>query len=242
MSLTALLDKNLENIAENSVLAITSKVVSLCENRVVQKAGIDKAELVKREAQYYLPGQFANRKYQLTITNDTLIPMAGIDESNGDCNYILWPADPQKTADEVRQYLIKKFGLQHIGVIITDSACTPLRFGTTGVALSHSGFQALHSYVGEPDLFGNPQKVSRTNVAGGLAACAVLVMGEGAEQTPLALLADLPFVTFQNHEPTGEELAALRVPRQEDLFATFLDSASWQKGANGTSDHKKSNP
>ena len=68
-------------------------------------------------------------------------------------------------------------------------------------------------------------------MAGGLAAAAVLQMGEGAEQTPIAILTDLPFVHFQDRDPTAEELASVIIPLDEDLFAPFLTSVQWQQGA-----------
>jgi dihydrofolate synthase / folylpolyglutamate synthase len=55
-------------------------------------------------------------------------------------------------------------------------------------------------------------------------------MGEGAEQTPIAILTDLPFVDFQDRDPTAEELANVIIPLDEDLFAPFLTSVQWQKG------------
>jgi F420-0:gamma-glutamyl ligase len=39
--------------------------------------------------------------------------------------------------------------------------------------------------------------MTKVNVADALAAAAVLVMGEGSEQTPLVVIGDVPFVTFQ---------------------------------------------
>ena len=41
-------------------------------------------------------------------------------------------------------------------------------------------------------------KVTKVDVVNALASAAVLVMGEGAEQTPLAVISDVPFVEFQN--------------------------------------------
>lgn len=236
-TLATLLDKSLESISEGSVLAITSKIVSLCENRTVPIKDTDKAELVKQESEYYMPSRLSKYGYQLTITNNRLIAMAGIDESNGRGNYILWPHNPQGTANKIRQHLIKRFGLEKVGVIITDSTCTPLQYGTTGMALSHSGFKALNDYIGSPDLFGTPFAVSKANITGGLAASAVLAMGEGAEQTPIVLMTDLPFVAFQDDEPSAKELLALRVPREDDLFEPFLNSVQWSKGAKANQDH-----
>ena len=66
--------------------------------------------------------------------------------------------------------------------------------------LAYSGFRALNDYVGRPDLFGRPFTVSQADVAGGLAAATVLQMGEGAEQTPIAVLTELPFVQFQDRD------------------------------------------
>ena len=44
--------------------------------------------------------------------------------------------------------------LKKVGVIITDSKTTPLRWGTSGVAISYSGFSPLKNYIGSPDIFG----------------------------------------------------------------------------------------
>jgi F420-0:gamma-glutamyl ligase len=229
-TLLSLLDKYVQAMTENSVLAITSKIVSLCEGRVVPIGSIDKEELVKRESSYYLPGEFGKYGYHFSIVNNSLTSAGGIDESNGDDNYILWPSDAQQTANEVREYLAKRFNLKNVGVIITDSTCTPLRLGTLGAVISHSGFAAIRNYIGKPDLFNRPFEVSRANVALGLAASAVVVMGEGSEQTPLVMLSDLSFVEFQDRNPSDEELAGLLVSREDDLFAPFFDRVDWLKG------------
>jgi dihydrofolate synthase / folylpolyglutamate synthase len=229
-SLLRLLDTHIEHMKNGSVLAITSKVVSLCEGSTVPIDEITKDELMIQECRYYLPGSTSKWGHSFTITQDTLIPTAGIDESNSDGCYVLWPCDSQKTANEVRQYLKKRFKLQKVGVIITDSTCTPMRRGTIGVVLAHSGFRALNNYIGKPDLFGRKFTVSQASVSGGLAASAVSVMGEGAEQTPLAMISDINFVTFCDANPTTEELSELRITKEEDLFAPFLGKVDWLQG------------
>lgn len=230
ISLTKLLDDSLPSLNDGDVVVITSKVVSLCENNVVAKDSIDKEALVIRESQLYLPATLSKYGHHFTITDNTLIPLAGIDESNGDDLYVLWPKNPQATANSLREHLLDKYGLNEIGVIITDSTCTPLRRGTIGIALAHSGFSGLHDYVGKPDLFGRPFAVSVSNIAGGLAAAAVVAMGEGAEQTPLCVISDASFVNFVNENPSAEELAEIYIPIEEDLFAPFLQSVAWKKG------------
>jgi dihydrofolate synthase / folylpolyglutamate synthase len=229
--LLPLLERVIPDVADGSVIAITSKIVSLCEGRVIPLDKIDKDDLVVRESDLYLPASVSKYRHHFTITNNTLIPMAGVDESNGDGQYVLWPTDVQGTASHVRAWAKQKFGLSRIGVIITDSTCHPLRRGTNGIMLGYSGFRALNDYVGRPDLFGRPFAVSQADVAGGLAAAAVLQMGEGAEQTPIAILTELPFVHFQDRDPTAEELAGVIIPLDEDLFAPFLTSVQWQQGA-----------
>ncbi|MDZ4285873.1 MAG: coenzyme F420-0:L-glutamate ligase, partial [Candidatus Sungbacteria bacterium] len=47
-------------------------------------------------------------------------------------------------------------------------------------------------YRGTPDIFGRKFKFSRTDVADSLATAAVLVMGEGSEQQPLAIIKETP--------------------------------------------------
>jgi dihydrofolate synthase / folylpolyglutamate synthase len=229
-TLEQLLDESLENLGERSILAITSKIVSLCEGRVVPMQDSDKQQLIQHESQFYLPAGVSKYDMRFAIVRNTLVPEAGIDESNGDGNYVLWPADPQASANQIRTYLSERFGLKEVGVVITDSTCTPLRLGTSGMALAHSGFVAIRSYVGEPDLFGRPFGVSQANITEGLAAAAVLVMGEGTERTPLAIIEEVPQITFQRRDPAKEELAALTIDPEDDLFEPFLSKVDWQKG------------
>lgn len=230
ISIFKVLDDSLKTLQEKTIIVITSKIVSICEGNVIPREKIDKESLVKNESQRYLPSKFSKYGFHYTVTNNTLIPMAGVDESNGNGFYILWPKDAQKTANEVRKYLSDKFGVQNIGVIITDSTCMPLRRGTSGISLAHSGFSAMNDYVGKLDLFDRPFKVTQSNIAGGLSAAAVLAMGEGAEQTPICIITDVPFVQFQNRNPSDEELNTVRVSLEDDLFAPFLTRAPWEQG------------
>lgn len=233
-SLLELLDEYLKNLEERSVVAITSKVVAICEGRVIPVGKADKNELVKQEADYYLPAHMSKYDFSFTITHNTLIPVAGIDLSNGNGNYVLWPKDPQKTANEMRHYLVKRFGLKKVGVILTDSTARPLHYGTEGVGISYSGFAPSNNYVGQPDLFGRKLEVSISNVLDALASAAVAVMGEGSEQTPIAVIEDVAFVRFQDHDPTREELEGFYLSHmKDDLFEPFLKNMGWKKGDRG---------
>lgn len=229
-SLLSVLNDAIDSMPEGSILAVTSKIVSLCENNVIPLDSIDREALIVQEADMYLPPTLSKYGSHFTIINNTLISAAGIDESNGEKNYVLWPKDVQATANQVRIYLKKRFKLKKVGVIITDSISYPMRRGSIGVVLAYSGFQALNDYRGKPDLFGRLLNVSVANVANSLSSAAVLAMGEGDEQTPLAIASDLPFINFQDRNPSRQELEEVFVELKDDLFAPFLEKVDWQNG------------
>lgn len=229
-TLIELLDTAITEMPPQSILAITSKVVSLCEGSIAPVQGTDKQALVREQSDYYMLESDSKWGINFTITDDTLIPNAGIDESNAGDVYVLWPEDAQETANQVREYLCGRFNNDELGVVITDSTCRPLRRGVSGVAMAFSGFKPLRDYIGTPDLFDRPFEVSQSDVVGGIASAAVLMMGEGSESTPLALLRDVTVAEFVSRGPSEEELASLRIPVEEDLFAPFLQHVKWQKG------------
>ncbi|MEK7076855.1 MAG: coenzyme F420-0:L-glutamate ligase [Patescibacteria group bacterium] len=232
-NLLAVLDAHLPPLRERTVVVITSKIAAICEGRVVRIGDAEKADLIAREADYYLPSEESKYNITLAIKNGMLVPTAGIDESNGNGFYILWPEDPQRTANEARGHLSRKHSLTHLGVILTDSTTAPLRWGTRGVSIAASGIKPLNDYIGKPDIFGRELKVTKANIVDGLAAAAVAVMGEGDEQTPLAVIEDIPFVVFQGRNPTEAELQELRIAIEEDLYASLLRGAKWKKGGGG---------
>ena len=226
-----LLNSSLPTLKERSILAITSKVLSICEGRVVDASEIDKEELIRRESElYYLPKNQEYR-YHFTITNNTLIPSAGIDESNGNGWYVLWPENPQLSANKICAYLKKRYNLKELGVLITDSTILPSRWGTLGIGIGYSGFSPVKDYIGTKDLFGRDLKVSTSNIAGGLAAAAVLAMGEGAEQTPLALIEDISSVTFlDTYDEKQDTFNYYISPLNDEPFAPFFNSVEWSPG------------
>jgi len=231
ISILRLLDKYILSLKEGSIVAVASKVVAICEGRVVKnESEKQKDELAKQEVEYYLPPEFNQLGFMITINHNMLVASGGVDESNGNGFYILWPKDPQKSANEIREHLSKKFGVKNLGVIITDSALQPLRWGVRGYAISHSGFKALKDYVGAPDIFGRIMRVEKTNMMDSLATAAVLEMGEGNERQPIAVIEDLKSLEFQERNPTEEELEDLKISIGDDVFSSFLSRVDWQKG------------
>lgn len=228
-----LIDTALPVVPEGSIVAVAAKIVSLCEGRVVPIGQADKDELIRQESQKYLPRDLSRYNVSFTITRNMLLPTAGIDESNADNHYILWPKDLQASANAIREYLVAKHGLKQIGVILTDSTTRAMQWGVTGVALAYSGFVPLKSYIGKPDVFGRELQYETSSTANGLAASAVVMMGEGDEQTPIALIEDLSFVEFQPRNPTDQELADLRIDPRDDLYWPLIQNAPWLEGGKG---------
>src|SRR5579872_4846047 len=109
-SLVNIITQYIPKVSEGSVLVITSKILSVCQNRVVRKQDVvNKFQLIQQEADLYLEGDYS-KKYGvcLTIKNGILIPTAGIDESNSNGNYVLYPINIQEEATLIWEALKSK--------------------------------------------------------------------------------------------------------------------------------------
>lgn len=221
-------DQYITELEEKNIVAITSKAIAIMQGRVVRK-GVDKNKLIEKEADLFIPPNSTKYPFYLTIKNNILIPNAGIDESNADNHYILWPVNPQRVVNDIRAFLVKKFKRKHVGVILTDSTTSPLRWGVRGIGIVHSGFDPVYDYVGKKDLFGRRLEVTKVNIMDALAASAVFKMGEGAEQTPIAIISDISHITFQERDPTPAELDSLKIAIDDDIYAPILKSVQWSK-------------
>src|SRR5690242_16704314 len=90
----SVLDTYIADVPEKSVVAVTSKIVSICEGRLIPIDAQDpeqKDRLIAEEAQLYLPRSENPYNVSLTVTHNILAVSAGIDESNANGHYILWP-------------------------------------------------------------------------------------------------------------------------------------------------------
>ena len=227
--------ESIRNLPEKSVIVIASKIFSFCENRLVNKklgTAEEKHELVKQEAEYYLDPHSSKYHMMLTIKGNWMFVNAGIDESNADNQYSLWPKDPQKSVNDVWKFLRRHYQIKQLGVIMSDSKSFPLNWGVVGHGIAHCGFKTLKSYIGKPDLFGRLMKMEQVNMAQGIAVAAVLEMGEGAEQTPIAVVTDIKDIIFQSRPPTTKELNSLKINLEDDAYAPILLKADWREGSN----------
>ena len=216
---TDFLVKNLKGVlGEDRILAVTSKIVSLSENRVIPKSSIDKKDLIKKEADRYL-GEIEYGCH-LTIKQGLLIPSAGVDESNAQGDfYILYPQDPFSSARRIHNIIKEKLRLRRIGVLLTDSHTMPLRRGVVGTALAYYGFRGVENKIGTKDLFGRELKMTQINIADALGVAATLTMGEGDECRPLAIIkAPVEFKELSNN-------SELHMPPEEDLYRPLLQKS-----------------
>lgn len=214
------LDKFLPKLKEGDVLFITSKVLAIHQGRCVKiTPEVNKKDLIKQEAERYAISHSPSGDWILTVKNHTLIPSAGIDESNGNRYYILWPKNIPKLAQEICHYLKKKFSLNNLAIIVTDSHTIPLRYGVIGISIGFYGMEPFCDYKGKPDIFGRKLKYTKTNIVDALAAMGVLLMGEGKERTPMLIIRNAKFVQF-TQKSTYKKLV---IPPEEDIYKPLLE-------------------
>ncbi len=188
--LVAFIHKHVPKLREGSVILISSKVVALAERRTAPAS--QKEALIKKESSWR---KKILSKWWLTVRDGVVIVNAGIDESNSsDGKLILLPKDCFASAQRLYASFLQNYKIRNVGVVITDSRVAPLRAGVTGVALGYAGFKGVRDYRGKKDIFGKTLEVTQTNIADSLATAATLVMGEGSEQQPIAIIEDAPVV------------------------------------------------
>ncbi len=219
---------------EGAVIVVTSKIVAISEGRCVKITNTsNKPALIKQEADFYIDKNKVSGKIStLTIKDNILISSSGIDESNGNGYYVLWPQKPFFWAKKIHAFLKKEYGLGQVGVIISDSHRVPLREGILGMGLAYHGLYPLRDYRGTKDIFGREMKFSQTNIIDSLAAAAVFEMGEGAECSPLAIIENIPDIKFTSRDFSNKDLLKLEI--SQDRYNLFLKSPIWKRGK-----HKK---
>lgn len=205
-----------QGLRDGTLIAITSKIVSLAEGQLVAPDQMDRKRLIRQEADQIL-GEVSHN-HTITLKHGLMIPGAGIDSSNSkNEDYILYPKDPWGSAERIGRFLRGHFGFSNLGVILTDSHSVPLRRGVVGISLAHWGFRGIEDCIGKPDLFGRPLKFTKRNVVDALAGMAVLLMGEGDESQPLAVIANAPVEFIE-----GADRDDLLVTPENDLYLALL--------------------
>ncbi|MBW8755748.1 MAG: coenzyme F420-0:L-glutamate ligase [Sphingomonadales bacterium] len=149
---------------------------------------------------------------------------AGIDASNveggnvggGDADTVLlWPDDPDASARAIREELQELTGVRP-AVVIADSMGRAWRIGTVGTAIGCAGLCVVDDRRGtDEDLYGRTLQATMIAVADAVAGAAVLVMGEGAEGVPAAVVRGVGrWVAGED----GPGMAAGLRPIEQDMF------------------------
>lgn len=213
------------------ILVVTSKIVSKAEGRCVLLADVRPSERAWELARLTCKDA---RLVELALSESTevvraapnvlitrhklglVMANAGIDQSNigaGDCQRaLLLPENPDHSAMRLRGDLSRLNGVAP-GVVLSDSFGRPWRLGVVNVGIGTSGLPALLDRRGQEDRDGRPLQVTQVALADLIATAAGLVMGEGSESVPAALV--------RGYIWTDRDLPAARLvrPRDQDLFS-----------------------
>ncbi len=203
-----------QDLRDGDILAVTSKIVSKAEGRIMDAALREDAveqETVRVVATREHPGGVTR------IVENRLgivAAAAGVDASNTpDGTILLLPKDPDGAARTLRSGLRQDFGVD-IGVVITDTLGRPWRQGQTDAAIGAAGLKVLLDLRGTPDASGRPMSATVSAVADEIAAAADLVKGK-TTGCPVALVRGLDMLVTGEND--GGAKALLR-PAAEDMF------------------------
>jgi coenzyme F420-0:L-glutamate ligase/coenzyme F420-1:gamma-L-glutamate ligase len=215
------------------ILAVTSKIVSKAEGRMVNLNDIDPSDKALQlgidtnkdsrlmELLLLETKEIVRASEQAIIVEHRLgfiCANAGIDHSNVQGKYgkkedwfLLLPKSPDTSAETIRFYIKEKTG-KDIGVIIIDSHGRPWRKGTVGVIIGTSQVPALIDLRGRADLFGYHLKISELAAADELAGAASLMMGQADEKIPAIHIRGFPYPLCES------TIADILRPKNMDLF------------------------
>lgn len=195
-------------LRDQDVVAVTQKVVSKAEGRLVPESA-GRAAWVAAESR-----RLVARRGELVIAETRhgfVCANAGVDASNVQPGFLsLLPEDPDGSAETIRKRLEQDAGIE-AGVVITDTFGRPWRRGLVNVAIGCAGLPALVDLRGTLDHGGRILEATVVALADEVAAAAGLVMGK-ADRIPVAIVRGL--ATGSAHG-RAEDLVR---PADEDLF------------------------
>jgi len=178
--------------------------------RLIELILKDSAQVLRADAQALV----VRRRDGLVCLN------AGVDKSNvkGRLVYARLPTDPDASAYKIRTKLEKLSG-KRLGVIVADTYSRPFRVGQVEFAIGVSGVEPIVDYRGLEDLFGYHLRYKFVGLADEVAAAAELVMGQGTERTPVAIVRGLD--RLKRTESSGLSKKLL-LGKQMDLFRKIM--------------------
>jgi coenzyme F420-0:L-glutamate ligase/coenzyme F420-1:gamma-L-glutamate ligase len=215
-------------LADGDILAVTSKIVSKAEGRIVRATDREQAitdETVRVVATRTHPGGVTR------IVENRLgmvAAAAGVDSSNtASGTVLLLPLDPDASALGLRRAIEERFGLR-VGVVITDTLGRAWREGQTDAAIGASGVRLLDDLRGTTDSQGRRLDVTLPAVGDEIAAAADLVKGKSG-QLPVAVVRGLSRL-LDDAAPGARVLVR---PAENDMFRLGTTEATAEGYAAG---------
>jgi len=219
---------------DGDILVVAQKIVSKAEGRVFQLKSVKPSERAKKLAMTTLKDpKFVEQVLQasrrivkassdiLIVENENGIVCinAGIDKSNveGEDSYAFLPRDSDDSARGIRQKIRELTG-KNVAVIVSDTYSRPFRKGQVEFAIGMAGITPFRDYRGEKDLYNYVLKVKNIAVVDEIAAAAELVMGQGSEGIPVAIIKNLDNVELTEKCSIND----IFISKQEDLFKGTL--------------------
>jgi coenzyme F420-0:L-glutamate ligase/coenzyme F420-1:gamma-L-glutamate ligase len=199
------------SVRDGDVLAVTSKIVSKSEGRVVTAS---RAAAVEGE----IGRVVASRGATVIVRTGAglVLAAAGVDDSNVEPGRVaLLPLDADRSARAIREQVAAICGVD-VAVVITDTAGRAWRVGQTDIAIGCAGIDPLESYAGRQDPYGNHLLVTAPAVADELAAAADLVKGK-THSSPVAVVRGSVLRVLPRGQHGPGAAALVRDPAQ-DLF------------------------
>jgi coenzyme F420-0:L-glutamate ligase/coenzyme F420-1:gamma-L-glutamate ligase len=221
-------------ISNGDILVIGHKIVSKSEGRIVRLSGVKPSACAVKIARKCLKDP---RLVQVVLNESRRVIKvkpgillvetrhgivclnAGVDKSNveGSDTYCLLPKDPKLSAARIAKRILERTG-KIVQVIVTDTYSRPFRAGQTEFAIGASGLDPFVDYRGAKDLFGNVLKFKFVSITDELACAAELVMGQGAEGVPAAIIKGTNRIRVR----TRNVGSRLTMGRGRDLFREAL--------------------
>jgi coenzyme F420-0:L-glutamate ligase / coenzyme F420-1:gamma-L-glutamate ligase len=218
------------DLADGDVVVVAHKVVSKAEGRVRSVNEIEPGERARALAAEHgkdprLIQAVLDESVEVLRARDGVLVCetqhgficanAGVDQSNTSRpgELVLLPEDPDASARRLRDGLAAARGVRP-AVVVADSFGRAWRLGQTDVAVGAAGLVPLDQWVGRPDAYGRELRATSIGIADAVAAAADLARSKNSRE-PAVLIRGLErFVT----EDDGPGAAALRRPREQDLF------------------------